>query len=144
AVDAAQAGLGYVFFSFTMMLGRFTGDAVVTKLGSTKVVMLGGLLGAIGFTLVITFPQYWMGYLGFALVGLGCANIVPVLFTASGRQTIMPVNAAITSVAGIGYLGGLIGPALVGFISQVTNLSVAFAVIALGLFVVGLLSRKVG
>lgn len=144
AVDAAQAGLGYVFFSFTMMLGRFTGDAVVTKLGSTKVVMLGGLLGAIGFTLVITFPQYWMGYLGFALVGLGCANIVPVLFTASGRQTIMPVNAAITSVAGIGYVGGLIGPALVGFISQVTNLSVAFAVIALGLFVVGLLSRKVG
>lgn len=144
AVDAAQAGLGYVFFSFTMMLGRFTGDAVVTKLGSTKVVLLGGLLGAIGFTLVITFPQYWMGYLGFALVGLGCANIVPVLFTASGRQTIMPVNAAITSVAGIGYLGGLIGPALVGFISQVTNLSVAFAVIALGLFVVGLLSRKVG
>lgn len=86
----------------------------------------------------------WMGYLGFALVGLGCANIVPVLFTASGRQTIMPVNAAITSVAGIGYVGGLIGPALVGFISQVTNLSVAFAVIALGLFVVGLLSRKVG
>lgn len=143
AVDAAQAGLGYVFFSFTMMLGRFTGDAVVMRLGSKRIVLLGGLLGAIGFAMVVLLPEYWMGYLGFALVGLGCANIVPVLFTATGRQHIMPVNAAITSVAGIGYLGGLIGPAFVGFISQLSNLSVAFIVIASGLFIVGLLSKKV-
>lgn len=142
-VDAAHAGFGYVFFSLAMMLGRFTGDAIVTRLGGTRVVFLGGLLAAAGFACAVLFSQFWMGYIGFALVGLGCANIVPVLFTATGRQTIMPVNAAVTCVAGIGYLGGLLGPALIGFISQLSSLSIAFLVVALGLLVVGLCAKRI-
>jgi fucose permease len=139
--DLAQAGLGYVFFSLAMVVGRFTGDALVTRLGGMRVLFWGGLIAAGGFTLVVNMQQLWLGYVGFALVGIGCANIVPVLFTATGKQTLMPVNAAITAVAGIGYLGGLLGPALIGFISHVSSLSIAFLVVSSGLFVVACLGK---
>jgi predicted Kef-type K+ transport protein len=69
--------------------------------------------------------------LGFALVGVGCANIVPVLFTSVGRQTAMPENLAVPAMIALGYAGVLAGPAAIGFVAQATSLSAAFLTVAL-------------
>jgi hypothetical protein len=68
--------------------------------------------------------------LGYALVGVGCANIVPVLFTAVGRQTVMPENVAVPAITTLGYAGILVGPAAIGFVAHAASLSAAFLIVA--------------
>ena len=104
-LDASRAGLGYTIFSFTMMLGRFTGDSIVQRLGSINVLVAGGLCAAAGLALATFISGWQAGLLGYALVGIGCSNIVPVLFSATGRQTVMPEHLAIPAVSTIGYAG---------------------------------------
>lgn len=63
--------------------------------------------------------------IGYALLGLGCSNIVPVLFTAAGRQNRMPERVAIPAVISMGYAGILIGPAIIGFVAHLSSLPIA-------------------
>jgi MFS family permease len=76
--------------------------------------------------------------IGFGLVGIGLANVVPILFTASGQQNIMPANLALSSVTTMGYLGLLVGPPVLGFIAHQTTLLVSLGLLgALCLLVAG-------
>ena len=129
-VDAVYAGLGYTAFSLTMTAGRLTGDAIVQRLGGTRVIILGGSCAAAGLALATLVPAWQVGLLGYALVGAGCANIVPVLFTAVGRQTVMPEAVAVPAITTLGYAGILLGPALIGLVTRVASLSVAFLILA--------------
>ena len=65
-----------------------------------------------------------------SLVGLGSSNIVPVLFTAVGRQTSMPQSVALPAMTTMGYAGVLAGPAGIGFIAHHTSLGAAFVLVA--------------
>lgn len=141
-LNASRAGLGYTVFSFTMMLGRFTGDSIVQRLGATNVLVAGGLCAAAGLILATFIPSWQAALLGYALVGLGCSNIVPVLFSATGRQTVMPEHLAIPAISTIGYAGILAGPALIGFMAQATSLSTAFLLLAVLLVGVAVGSLK--
>ena len=142
-VDPAQAGLGFAAFSVAMTIARLLGDRIVQALGGTKVIFLGGICAASGFLLIILVPQREVAFFGFALIGLGASNIVPVMFTAAGNQSVMPVGLAISAVATMGYAGILAGPALIGFIAQFSSLSVSFALVALGLLVLASCARRV-
>lgn len=141
-LEASRAGLGYTVFSFTMMLGRFTGDSIVQRLGSTNVLVAGGLCAAAGLMLATFIPSWQAGLLAYGLVGLGCSNIVPVLFSAAGRQTVMPEHLAIPAISTIGYAGILAGPALIGFVAEATSLPTAFLLLAILLVGVAVGSRK--
>jgi predicted MFS family arabinose efflux permease len=130
-MDASQAGFGYAAFALTMTTGRLTGDRVVRRVGPIRIVIFGALCAAAGVALA-TLISYWqVALLGYALVGLGCSNIVPVLFSSVGRQTIMPENVAIPAITTLGYAGILVGPATIGFVSHSTNLQTAFMILAL-------------
>jgi predicted MFS family arabinose efflux permease len=130
-MDASQAGFGYAAFALTMTTGRLTGDRVVRRVGPIRIVIFGALCAAAGVALA-TLISYWqVALLGYALVGLGCSNIVPVLFSSVGRQTIMPENVAIPAITTLGYAGILVGPAAIGFVSHSTNLQTAFMILAL-------------
>ena len=63
------------------------------------------------------------------LIGLGVANLVPIFFSAAGRQKIMPAEIAIASVTTTGYAGILLGPVLIGYVAEVTTLSIAFSLL---------------
>ncbi|WP_420231891.1 MFS transporter [Pseudomonas sp. ABY48] len=136
AVDTAYAGLGYAAFALTMTVGRLTGDAVVHRLGAKRVIIYGGSIAAAGFLLATLAPLWQAALLGYALVGAGCSNIVPVLYTAVGKQTLMPEAIAVPAITTIGYAGILAGPALIGFVAHGSSLSFAFGLIALSLVVV--------
>jgi predicted MFS family arabinose efflux permease len=138
---ASHAGLGYAAFATTMTIGRLTGDRIVDHLGRNRVVLLGGMVAAFGFVFGAILPFWQLTLLGYALVGVGCANIVPVLFTAVGRQSTMPENVAVPAISTIGYAGILAGPAGIGFVAHFTNLPTAFLVLAAMLLGVSLSSR---
>jgi predicted MFS family arabinose efflux permease len=138
---ASYAGLGYAAFAATMTAGRLAGDRIVDRLGQRRVVLIGGLCAALGFVVAVAVPSWPMTLLGYALVGVGCANIVPVLFSAVGRQSVMPENVAVPAIATLGYAGILAGPAGIGFIAHLANLPAAFLMLAAMLVAVSLSSR---
>jgi MFS family permease len=128
---ASYAGLGYTVFALTMTLGRLTGDRIVRLVGGRKVILFGGLCAAAGFALSMMFDAWQVTLLGYALVGVGSANIVPVLFTAVGRQSVMAEHVAVPAITTLGYAGILVGPAAIGFVAHTTSLSTAFLILAL-------------
>jgi MFS family permease len=130
-VEPAYAGLGYVAFAAMMTIGRLSGDAIVQRLGRGKVVVMGGLAAASGLALAALVPSWKAGLLGYALVGAGCANLVPVLYTAVGRQKAMPEHVAVPAISTLGYAGILAGPAAIGFLAHAAGLPVAFLIVAI-------------
>ena len=141
-MPVARASAGYIAFSIAMTAGRFTGDRVVQRFGGRHVLMAGALTTATGLAVVALLPSSIAGILGFALVGIGNANIVPVLFTAAGRQTVMPESLAVPAMTTMGYAGLLAGPALIGFVARETGLSIAFVLLAILMTIVAATARR--
>ena len=129
-MDLALAGTGYSVFSAAMLMMRFLGDRVVQRIGALPVAVGGALLAFGGILLVMFAPVDVLLYVGFFSIGIGSANIVPVFFSLMGRQNVMPVSAAVSAVSTMGYLGILAGPAAIGFVSSLTTLQTAFAMLA--------------
>ena len=126
-----SAGVGYILFSAAMVIARLTGDHIVAALGELWVLILGGIITILGIatTLVANLPLVALG--GFVLIGLGSANLVPIFFSAAGRQALMPASLAIASVTTIAYAGVLVGPAMIGFAADLMSLPMAFWLLAL-------------
>lgn len=134
-MDPARAGLGYAAFATTMTICRLTGDVIVRRLGGPRVILIGGACATIGLALATVVPSWEAALLGYALVGIGCSNIVPALYSALGRQKVMPEHVAVPAVTTLGYSGILSGPALIGGVAHLTSLPVAFALIAIGMLI---------
>ena len=141
--DMSMAGVGFTVFSAAMLIMRLTGDWAVTKLGSPAVTIGGACLAAGGFVLLIASSFEWMLYLGFFLIGIGSANMVPVFFSLMGRQKVMPVSQAVSAVSTFGYLGILMGPAVIGFVANGTSLYVSFGMMAVLVFSQAVIARYV-
>jgi predicted MFS family arabinose efflux permease len=139
--DVGVAGLGYAAFACAMTVGRLSGDRLRMILGERRVLMIGGLLAAAGFLVVILVPSAIANLCGFLLVGAGASNVVPVLFSAAGRTRAMSPGLAVTAVTTLGYLGILAGPALIGWIAQLTELRVAFGFLVVAMVVIALSFR---
>lgn len=125
-------------------IGRLSGDKIVQRSGNAKIRAFGGTCAATGFALVTLVPFWPMAVLGFALVGLGCSNVVPVLFTSVGRQIAMPESAVVPAITSFGYAGILVGPAAIGPVARMVSLSAAFLTVALILIGVAMSGRLVG
>jgi len=141
-VSEASAGFGYAFFSAAMVLGRLTGDRFVGRYGPETAMRIGATLAAAGFLVVSCVPGVTTSLAGFLLIGLGASNIVPVMFSAAGRLPNTPPAIAIATVTTLGYVGLLSGPALIGLVAHISNLSLAFAGVA-GLLVLVALSARI-
>jgi len=138
-----DAGMGFAAFSLTMAVGRLTGDWVTRHLGPVRTIRFGAIVAAIGYFLAITIPSGTAALLGFAIVGLGIANVVPVLFSAAGRLKNPPPSISIPAITTLGYAGLLAGPAIIGFVGELTSLSLALSLVGLALFGVAASARIV-
>ncbi|KRC25741.1 MFS transporter [Acidovorax sp. Root217] len=143
-MPAERAGLGYAAFATAMTVGRLTGDRWVRRIGPQRTVLTGALLAAAGLGLATLAPTWPLALPGFALVGLGCSNIVPVLFSLAGRQHAMPESLAVPAIATMGYAGVLMGPALIGFVAHGTSLVAALLLLAGLLGAVAASARRLG
>ncbi|MEO9865496.1 MAG: MFS transporter [Yoonia sp.] len=127
---AKNAGIGYILFSVAMVIARLGGDRIIRGLGEFRVLIAGGMITICGVALILLADAQVAAFAGFVLIGLGAANLVPIFFSAAGRQTIMPAGLAIASVTTTGYAGVLLGPALIGFTADATSLPSAFWLVA--------------
>ncbi|WP_026472058.1 MFS transporter [Alkanindiges illinoisensis] len=140
-VSTAYAGLAYTFFAITMTLGRFSGRYLLKSLGEKNIVSYSAACAALGLVVVVTAPHWFVVLLGYALVGFGCSNIVPVMFSRVGRQSLMPKAAALSCVSTIAYTGSLTGPALIGIVGQATSLTIVFTIVAAMLLVIAFFNK---
>lgn len=122
--------LGYLIYMICMAISRFASDRVVEEIGMHKTYVLSACLIFFGILLAIGLPQFWPAMIGFCLVGLGTAAIIPMTFTlASGSQKYSP-GMAISLIATYGIAGMFIGPPLVGYIAHALDLRVSFLIFA--------------
>ncbi|WP_338741881.1 MFS transporter [Actinomadura luteofluorescens] len=122
------AGLGYAGCAVAMTVGRLTGDQVVARFGPVPVLRGGSLVAALGLGLGLAAGDPTAAVAGFTLFGLGVAVVAPVTFSAAGNVPGVPPAAGIARVTGVGYLGLLGGPPVIGFIAQGVGLAWALAV----------------
>jgi MFS family permease len=142
-VGVEQGGLGYMLFAIAMTVGRLAGDTLTARVGDRSTLLWGGCIAVAGFALLLTSPIAAVALAGFILIGLGAANIVPVLFRHAGSQTVMPAGLAVAAITTSGYAGVLMGPASIGFVAKAVGLNVAFWMLAALLGLVPLLSGVV-
>lgn len=108
------SGMAFALFSASMAAMRFCGDAVRNQFGAVPLLRASGITAAAGLSLAALAPSAPVAVAGFALTGIGLANIVPILFSAAGRQGGTNPGAAIAAVSFIGYGGMLMAPSLIG------------------------------
>ena len=128
--DIALAGVGFTMFSAAMLTMRLIGDRLVQAISQKVVVLVGSTISFMGFMLLIFAEPQYLLYVGFFLIGIGSANVVPVFFSLIGKQKVMPVNMAVPAVSTIAYAGILLGPAVIGFLAHQTSLFTAFGFLA--------------
>lgn len=119
------AGYGFILFSTTMTLGRFFGDGISDTYGSDKVIIGGCLVAVIAFGGILS-SQLYISILGFGILGLGLSVIIPELFRIAGKVKGISPTASIAFVSGVGFLGFLMGPVVLGFISKAASLKISF------------------
>ncbi|TDC63982.1 MFS transporter [Actinomadura sp. GC306] len=122
------AGLGYAGCAIAMTAGRFAGDRVVARFGPVPVLRAGSLIAALGLGTGLAAGHPAAAVAGFTVFGLGVAVVAPVTFSAAGNLPGVPAAAGISRVTGVGYLGLLGGPPVIGFIAQGVGLQWALAV----------------
>jgi hypothetical protein len=130
-VGPGVAATGFAAFSASMATSRFSGDWLRARIGSIALVRWSGCLAAAGILVALIAPWPVLAIAGFAAVGLGLANLVPVLFGAAGRIPGQAPGAAIAALATIGYAGFLVGPPVIGFVADATSLTLALGLIFL-------------
>jgi MFS family permease len=125
--STSTAAYAYGAFAVAMTVGRFATDRVAAVVGPTAIVRYGAALAALGLTIVILVPWVPVALVGWALFGLGLSGGVPQLFTAAGNLDTRASGALMAKVVGLGYVGLLAGPALIGGLTHWMPLNVAFA-----------------
>lgn len=135
----AYAGLAYTCFAIAMTIGRFSGQWIQRQLGEKNTIMYGAGLAALGMLTVVFSPIWLMALIGYLMMGLGCSNIVPLIFSQVGRQQQMPQATALSYVSSIAYSGSLLGPALIGFCGEAFGLMAVFIVIAMMILMIPML-----
>lgn len=138
---AAAGAAGYAAFSIAMAVCRFAGDTLITLLGTRRMMVIGGASIAIGLGCAASFSMPLPAAASFVLVGIGAANVVPVIFAAAGRIRGLPAGAGIAAVASIGYTGFLLGPPVIGWLASVTNLPVVLGILAMAGVLIALFAR---
>jgi len=140
--DAGTAALGYASFSAAMAAARFGGDWVRARMAAVALLRASGALGAAGMALALLVPHPIVALIGFALVGLGFANVVPVLFSAAARVPGVTPAHGIAAVSSLGYLGMMAGPPLIGLIAQAQSLTLGLFTIVVAAAVLALAAKK--
>lgn len=137
------SGYGFSIFFASVTIGRLLGDYFANKFDTGKIIAVSAVTAVFGIACILIFNNKIILYTGFAVIGFGAANIIPMAVSAipyvKGK---ISLNAAIAIVTTIGYTGSLMGPAVIGYISHLTNLITAFIFVCVLLILAGVFSLK--
>ncbi|MCB5177957.1 MFS transporter [Streptomyces antimicrobicus] len=128
---ASTAAFGYGTFAAAMTTGRLLADRIAARFGPTAVLRHGSATAAVGITIAAFAPSPWVAFVGWAAFGLGLSGCIPQLFSAAGHADPAAAGANVSRVAGLGYLGMLAGPAVIGWLTHLTALNHTFLLLSL-------------
>ncbi|MFG3100897.1 MFS transporter [Streptomyces sp. NPDC048182] len=121
------AAVGYSCFALAMTIGRLTGTTLLERLGRTPTVVAGGTTAVAGMLLASLAPTTWAALFGFAVTGLGLANIFPVAVERAGA---LGGPSGVATASTLGYGGMLLGPPAIGFMADWLSLPAALTSVA--------------
>jgi MFS family permease len=139
----ASAALGFSAFSIAMAACRFAGDRLIVRFGALRIMVVGGLAMFAGLALAVASTHFVLSAVGFALVGLGAANVVPLLFGAAARIPGMSAGNGVAAVATLGYGGLLLAPPVLGWVAMHSSIMVALGGLSLSGLVIALSARVI-
>jgi MFS family permease len=122
------AAAGYAAFSLAMTAGRTSGTWLLERAGQTAALVLGGATAAGGMLAASLAPQVGVAVAGFAVTGLGLANIFPIAMARAGA---LSGPGGVATASTFGYTGMLLGPPTIGFLAQRAGLPTALTTVAL-------------
>jgi MFS family permease len=134
----ATAALGFSAFSVAMAACRFAGDRMIVRFGALRVMVVGGIAMFAGLATAVLSTHFLLSACGFALIGLGAANVVPLLFGAASRIPGMSAGAGVAAVATLGYGGLLLAPPVLGWIATQSSVMMALGMLSLSGLVIAL------
>lgn len=129
-IEAGLVALGYVAFMGAMAGGRFVVDKLINRFGRIPIIRMSGLFIFSGLFIAVIFPSPVPATLGFLIVGLGVASIVPTAYSIAGRSKDYPPSVALAIISTISFFGFLIGPPMIGFIAEWLSLKASFVLVA--------------
>ena len=135
----ATAAWGFAAFSLTMAIGRFSGDHLVARLSPAAILVAGALIGTLTLGAALLAADPAAAVIGFAGMGIGLANVAPIVFSAAGRLQGLAPGIGIAAVSTAGYFGFLAGPPLIGLVAEARGLPTGLGLVALavGVMVLG-------
>lgn len=141
-IDISQSGLGLTLFTASAFLARLPGDSLTMHFGPRRLLALSlpaAFAGFLGILLISGGPLLFASYI---LIGVGCANTVPIFYSSLGTQKDMPVADAVAAVSTIGYAGILLAPAVLGFIGRAFSLTASFALVTALLVIMSIMAMR--
>jgi predicted MFS family arabinose efflux permease len=138
----ALAALAYASFSVAMGLARLAGDWARARWPAHRLMTVSALLAAAGMAVALLGRHPALALVCFALVGLGMANVIPVLFAAASRVPGVPAAHGIAAVSSLGYVGFMAGPPVIGFIAQHRSLTAGLATVVVFALLLALAGGK--
>ncbi len=126
---AGTAAAGYSVFSGAMASFRFLGDFITERMGPLRTVRGGCLVAAAGLISALAAPSPGWSMPGLAATGAGLSVIIPLVFGSGGRVPSVSPGPGIATVTGIGYVGFIVGPPSIGFVSQIVTLRYALGIV---------------
>lgn len=144
-ISQNKAGFGFITFSLCMTIGRFFGDGISKKFGSVFIMIASCIIALLGYTLILS-SLFYTSIIGFGVVGLGLSIVIPEIFRLAGNTEGVEASVGISIVSGIGFVGFLLGPVILGFISYELSLIWSFiflsALVLVALIIIALVLRK--
>lgn len=123
--------LGYLIFMICMAVSRFASDSFMDQFGMPKTYIISATLIMTGIAMAVVFPYFWPSMIGFCLVGLGTAAIIPMTFLLAGSSKKYSAGVTISIIATYSIVGMLIGPPMIGYVAHALSLRIAFVIFGL-------------
>jgi MFS family permease len=126
---ASIAAVAYAAFSTAMTAGRLAGDHLADRFGPVRLIRSVGSVAAAGFALALVIATPVAAVIGFLVIGFGLSFVVPLVFTASSAQG--RAGPTLALVSSCGYMGMLVGPAIIGGAAELIGLPTALGLMAI-------------
>ena len=154
-IELGLTASAFASFSLSMIISRFTADALMDRFGAARVVFYGGVVGGTiwSASILIAVPLSQTASqtnnllalvlinIGFFAAGAGIGPMFPAFIVGAAKVPGIPASLGIARISVISIAGYFLGPTITGLISELTNLPTAFMYPGIALVVAGIAGR---
>jgi MFS family permease len=154
-IELGLTASAFASFSLSMIISRFTADALMDRFGAARVVFYGGVVGGTiwSASILIAVPLSQTASqtnnllalvlinIGFFAAGAGIGPMFPAFIVGAAKVPGIPASLGIARISVISIAGYFLGPTITGFISELTSLPTAFMYPGIALIVAGIAGR---